>query len=369
MKNNIDLKVLTLEKLIQAISSVDKRLYQQTIKAINLNLTIRNWIIGYYIAEYEREGADRAKYGDLLIDMLSKRLTTQGLARCDRRELYRYCKFYQTYPQIVESLTPQFVSELALPVEKQKKVESVTPQLAMPTRNLIENLSFTHFSELIEIDDISKRLFYEHECILGNWSVRELKRQIDSLYYERLGLSKNKKKLVKMVSKKTERNKPGLAIRDPFVFEFLGLKPKEVVKELDLESALLDKLQEFLLELGYGFCFEARQKRINIGGEYCFVDLVFYHRVLKCHVLVELKADNFRHENVSQLNTYVNWYKKHEMTVGDNPPVGILLCTRKNSEMVEFALAGMDNKLFVKKYQLELPKKKEILKFAEAYLD
>ncbi|OGF46216.1 MAG: cytoplasmic protein [Candidatus Firestonebacteria bacterium RIFOXYC2_FULL_39_67] len=364
MKDTVIQGKFNFEDMVQALCSVDQSLSQQTVKAININLTMRNWIIGMYISEYERVGTDRAKYGDLLMDTLSEKLINNGLSRCDRRELYRYCKFYQIYPQIVESLTPQFVPEMKLiPVKKQKKMESVTPQLMIPVKNLIEKLSFTHFAELIEIDDVSKRLYYEHECIRGNWSVRELERQINSLYYERLGLSTNKKKLVGLVSKKAEQNKPELVIRDPYVFEFLGLKPKEVVKESDLESALLDKLQEFLLELGYGFCFEARQKRINIGGEYCFVDLVFYHRVLKCHVLVELKADKFKHENVSQLNTYVNWYKKCEMTKGDNPPIGILLCTQKNHEMVEFALAGMDNKLFVKKYQLELPKKKEITKF------
>lgn len=210
--------------------------------------------------------------------------------------------------------------------------------------------------------------FCEHECIRGNWSVRELKRQIATLYYERSGLSGNKKKLAARVSKKAEADKPEFAVRDPYVFEFLGLKSRDVMGESGLEDALLDRLQDFLLELGHGFCFEARQKRIVIGGEYCFVDLVFYHRVLKCHVLIELKVDAFKHEYVGQLNTYVSWYRKHAMTAGDNPPVGILLCTHKNHAMVEYALAGMDNRLFVKKYQLELPKKEAIRKFLESQM-
>ena len=158
---------------------------------------------------------------------------------------------------------------------------------------------------------------------------------------------------------------PKLAIRDPYIFEFLGLKPKEVMSESHLEDQLLDKLQEFLLELGHGFCFEARQKRILIGDTHNFVDLVFYHRILKCHVLVELKLNEFSHENIGQLNTYVSWYKKNMMSKGDNPPIGILLCTQRDSTLVEYALAGMDNGLFVSKYQLELPKKEEMQRFIE----
>src|SRR3989339_539196 len=198
-----------------------------------------------------------------------------------------------------------------------------------------------------------------------SWSVRELKRQIASLYYERSGLSINKKKLSLITQSKAEPLAARQIIRDPYVFEFLGLKPRDVLGESSLENALLDKLQDFLQELGHGFCFEARQKRVLIGGEHFFVDLVFYHRILKCHVLIELKVDNFKHEYLGQLNTYVNWYRKHETSEGDNAPVGILLCTKKNHALVEYALAGMDNKLFVSKYQLELPKKEAIRRFLE----
>ena len=154
-------------------------------------------------------------------------------------------------------------------------------------------------------------------------------------------------------------------VRDPYIFEFLGLKPKEVMSESHLEDQLLDKLQEFLLEMGHGFCFEARQKRILIGGEYFFVDLVFYHRLLKCHVLLELKLEAFNQGNIGQLNTYVSWYRKNMMIQGDNPPIGILLCTGKNHVLAEYALAGMDNNLFVSKYLLELPKKEDMQRFIE----
>jgi len=242
-------------------------------------------------------------------------------------------------------------------------VPTASTQLTASGDKLIECLSFTHIVELIKVDDPLKRAFYEIECIRGNWSVRELKRQIASLYYERSGLSQDKKKLAELVQSGAEAAEPKLAIRDPYIFEFLGLKPKEVMSESDLEDQLLDKLQEFLLELGHGFCFEARQKRILIGDTHNFIDLVFYHRILKCHVLVELKLEDFSHENIGQLNTYVSWYQKNMATDGDNPPVGILLCTQKDHALVEYALAGMDNHLFVSKYQLELPKKEEMQRF------
>jgi hypothetical protein len=165
-----------------------------------------------------------------------------------------------------------------------------------------------------------------------------------------------------------EKITPGLNIRDPYIFEFLGLKPCEVMGESHLEDQLLDKLQEFLLEMGHGFCFEGRQKRILIGDSHYFVDLVFYHRILKCHVLVELKLEPFNHENIGQLNTYVSWFRANMMTEGDNPPVGILLCTHKEKALVEYALAGMDNNLFVSRYLLELPKKEEMQRFIEGQI-
>jgi predicted nuclease of restriction endonuclease-like (RecB) superfamily len=222
---------------------------------------------------------------------------------------------------------------------------------------LIEKLSYSHFDKLIEIDDDTKRLFYAVECLRGGWSVRELRRQIGSLYYERSGLSLDKEKLSKLTHQNAEQMADELTIRDPYVFEFLGLKSKDIVSEQHLEDQLMDKLEEFILELGHGFCFEARQKRILIGDEHYFVDMAFYHRILKCHVLIELKIEEFSQENIGQLNTYVSWYRKNMMTDGDNPPVGILLCTGKKQALVEYALAGMDNNLFVSKYMLELPKK------------
>jgi len=239
-------------------------------------------------------------------------------------------------------------------------VESATSR---STPELILRLSFSHLVELMDLPDETQRRFYEIECIRGNWSVRELRRQIASLYYQRSGLSKDKTKLSALAQAKAEILQPAQIILDPYIFEFLGLRSRDVMGESDLEDALLDRLQDFLLEMGHGFCFEARQKRLLIGDEHFFVDLVFYHRVLKCHVLVELKTAAFSHEHLGQLNAYVAYYKKHEMTPGDQPPVGILLCTRKNEALVEFALGDLSNKLFVSRYAVEMPKKPEMERF------
>jgi len=359
------------EKLVGTIRHVHEEMAAQAGKAVNLSLTLRNWLIGFYITAYEQNGADRAQYGAHLIEDLSYRLAEEGMDGVASRSLRQYRQFYLVYPEIwqtpsaktIERLIPTSIwqtlsakSQTSPPIQKQPTIQAI---------ELIQKLSFSHFAELIVISDETKRLFYEIECIRGNWSVRELKRQIGSLYYERSGLSKGKKKLAALAQKGAEAADPKLAIRDPYVFEFLGLKPREVMSESHLEEQLLDKLQEFLLELGHGFFFESRQKRILIGDTHNFVDLVFYHRVLKCHVLVELKVEQFSHENIGQLNTYVSWYKKNMMSEGDNPPVGILLCTDKNHALAEYALAGMDNNLFVSKYLLDLPKKEEMQAFIE----
>ncbi len=356
---------LSFEKLVTAIQQVHRHFSIKANKAINLSLTLRNWMIGLYLYEYEQNGSDRAQYGEYLLDKLADRLRKSGMRRVDVRELRRYRQFYLTYPQIRESLTPE--SRPLLPFSEETSVnrESAPPDLKLDGKTILERLSFTHLAELMKIEDDTKRAFYEIECIRGNWSVRELKRQIASLYYERSGLSRNKEKLAERIRSSAEQNEPKLTIRDPYVFEFLGLKPAEVMSESTLEEQLLDKLQEFLLELGHGFCFEARQKRILIGDTYNFIDLVFYHRILKCHVLIELKVDAFSHEYIGQLNTYVSWYKKNVMTEDDHPPVGILLCTQKDQTLVEYALAGMDNNLFVSKYQLELPSKQAMQRFMQ----
>ena len=360
-------KDINFKDLVETIQKINVEFSSQAKRAINLNLTLRNWFIGRYIDEYELYGKDRAKYGEKLLINLSKYL--KNISNCNKRQLYRYLRFYRVYPQIVGTVSPQLQYLLPSNISADnQKVGTVSPQLYISIEKLLQNLSYSHFDFLISIEDNTQRAFYEIECIRGNWSVRELKRQIRSLYYERSGLSHNKEKLTELANKSAKKDSPKLIIRDPYIFEFLGIKSKEVMSESHLEDQLLDKIEEFLLELGHGFCFEARQKRILIGDSNYFVDLVFYHRILKCHVLVELKLAEFNHENIGQLNTYLSWYKKNVMTESDNPPIGILLCTGKNHALVEYALAGMDDNLFVSKYQLELPKKEDMQKFIEENL-
>lgn len=381
---------MNLDKLVEQLVTIDEYARRDTARAVNVGLTLRNWSVGYYISHFELQGEDRAQYGDELFDRLADRLKAEGVKSCGSRRLYAYRDFYQAYPQIVRTLSPQFAALMppdegeneakekvrSLPAELPEKPKagdtqisrSVTAEFAVPAEKLLNSLSYTHFEQLVALDDPLKRAFYEVECLRGQWSVRELKRQIGSLYFERSALSKDKNALAKHVESFAEPDHPALVLRDPMIFEFLGIRPQDTMLESDLEHALLDKLEQFLLELGRGFCFEARQKRIVIGGEYFFVDLVFYHRILKCHVLVELKIEPFNHENLGQLNTYVNWFAEHEQTEGDNPPVGILLCTNKNDTLVEYATAGMDNQLFVSRYQVALPEKDQIEAFIEAQL-
>lgn len=356
-------EVVSFHALVDVITQAHSALATQAAKAVNISLTLRNWFIGCYIAEYQLKSADRAAYGERLLSELAATLQAQGISNVGRRQLYGYLNFYRCYPQIVRTASAQS-AQLLLPVPLQsiassRKVPTVSAQTGITAsldgEQLINRLSYSHFELMVEIDTPLKRMFYEVETLRGNWSVRELKRQIATQYFERSGLSTDKEALARMTHQHATQNNPLHVIRDPYVFDFLGLQAQEVMTERKLEDALLNKLQNFLIELGHGFCFEARQKRLLIGGEHAFVDLVFYHRILKCHVLVELKNDTFKHEHLGQLNAYVSYYKQHQRTEGDQPPIGILLCTQKNHDMVQYALADMGNQLFVSRYQLQLP--------------
>ena len=233
----------------------------------------------------------------------------------------------------------------------------------IPADRLFNRLSSTHLNTISGIENPVKRAFYEMETIRGCWSVKELERQIASLYYERSGLSKNKEALSALVQQQATLLQPKDVINTPVTLEFLGLNERALVTENDLEQSILDNLQHFLLEMGHGFCFETRQKRILIDEDYFFTDLVFYHRILKCHVIVELKIDKFRHEYASQLNMYLNYFKAEVMQPDDNPPIGILLCTEKGDTLVKYATAGLNPNIFVQKYMIELPSEEEIKEF------
>ena len=370
---------ISFEQLAQKIITVDDSMRGVAVKTINQATTLRNWIIGCYIVEYEQNGSDRAKYGDNLLKSLEKRIGQKGL----NVTLFQLSRlFYRDYPHIGTLVSANHATALhKLPLSEiyatvshklpeidsfavnKKNAGKLSEQFNTPPENLVSALSFSHIRELLTIEDPLVRFFYETECIRGTWSVRELRRQIVSNLHIRIGLSEDKMKAMMLADSKAERHPPLLQIRDPYTFEFLGLQAKDVVTESDIEEALLGHLQEFLLELGKGFCFEARQKRIIIDGEYYFADLVFYNRLLHCNVIVELKNDEFRHEHIGQLNAYVSYYAENEMQPGDNPPVGILLCTHKGKKMVEYALGSMDNHLFVSTYQLQLPNRQQLEQF------
>ena len=334
------------------------------VKAINRMQTMRNWLIGYYIVEFEQNGKDRAEYGTQLLKKLEERVDRKGLTTT----LFKWArKFYRLYPQMMENLPIPIcatVMHQLQPIENKEDTisASMMHQFVTPGKTIISHLSFTHLREIMTLDDPLARYFYEQECIKCTWSVRELRRQISTNLYVRAGISTNPEKLLSLPSVQGH-DSAELQIRQPFTFEFLGLKAQEVVDEHDLEDALISHLQEFILELGKGFCFEARQKRIIIDDEYYYPDLVFYNRILHCGVIIELKNEEFSYENFGQLNAYVSHYRENEMQPGDNPPIGILLCTRKGKKMVEYALAGMDNNLFVSTYMLQLPDKKTLEEF------
>jgi predicted nuclease of restriction endonuclease-like (RecB) superfamily len=356
---------MNFEQLIQACEQAHNYLQGTAVSTVNQSLTIRNWLFGHYIVEYEQNGEDRAKYGDQLFAVLDKDLKSKGIKGLSKRNLHYFCQFYLMYPA-----ASQLVTNMNLPKSIMQTVSAQSEVMQQKGDNikidpqlLITRLSFSHIIELMGEKDPQKRGFYEVEAIKGNWSVRQLKRQMGSLLYERTGLSTDKKGLILDTNQKGERLTPEGIMRDPYVFEFVGLKPKEKFVESDLEEALIDHLQVFLLELGKGFCFEARQKRLTIDGEYYYVDLVFYHRILKCHILIDLKTRKFQHTDAGQMNFYLNYYRDNEIAEGDNPPVGIVLCTDKKSSTVKYATGLLDNQLFVSRYQVELPTVKELKEF------
>lgn len=378
---------MNFDLLVHTIHDTHATLQQSAIKAINKHLTIRNWLIGFYIVEFEQKGEDRARYGEKLLQNLADSLNQNSLSY---RNLRLFRQFYLLYPQISKTIKEHLnhlnlqsanwqspiAKSLSAEIQEDTNWQSIANLENLPGNayeispdKLLAKLSYTHLVQLFPISDPLKRTFYEIACIKGNWSVSELKRQINTLYFERSGMSLDPEKLSLDVQENAEKVRASDIIKSPFTFEFLGLKSRDTVYENDLEQALVDHLEEFLIELGHGFCFEAKQKRITIGDEYFFIDLVFYHRVLKCHVLVELKTNEVKHEHIGQLKTYINYYKKEIMLEGDNPPVGILLVTDQNKALVEYAVADTDMALFVSKYILELPSKEQLEVFIKNELN
>lgn len=341
---------MNFQTLLQNIRQTHETVQAQVVTAINQGLVIRNWIMGFYMVEFEQNGQDYAHYGDRLLYRLSEELAKLGMKGVSYTNLTLYRKFYLTYPHLVMAAAQH------LPVAPNLQTPSEDlGEYALPVDLLLKNFTFSHFIELLKVEQETNRAFYEIEAIKGNWSVRQLRRQIGSLLYERTGLSFNKEALLAQTKGEGATISPADVIREPYVFEFLGLKMSEAFQEKELEKALLDHLQEFLLELGAGFCFEARQKSFLIDHRRYKIDLLFYHRLLKCHVVIDLKTRQFEHEDAGQMNFYLNYHRENLMGDGDSPPVGIILCTYKNEAVARYATGSMDNQLFVSRYLLQLP--------------
>ena len=374
---------MTLEQLADRIQIVDDTLRQQTAHAVNCMLTARNWLIGCYIVEYEQKGADRAQYGEQLLKTLAHRINRKGM---NWRRLYEFRGFYTSYPQLYIEILNYLQSQSSLIVTGQANIlrslpaifqdaeyhsdvtrhlhafSSVEPWQTSPSK-LFHCINYTSLQMLSEIQDPLKRAFYEHELIQSCWSTRQLDRQISTLYYERSALSRDKEALKQhMLSTTHESMQPHHYLRDPLTLEFLGIPETEVYTETKLEAAILDNLQSFLMELGQGFCFEARQKRILIDHDYFKADLIFYNRILHCHFIVDLKIDRYRHEYASQLNTYKNYYRHEVMQPGDNPPIGLLLCTDYSDTLVQYSTEGLSD-IYVGKYMLHLPSTETIRQY------
>ena len=311
------------------VSDLLEQARRKTVRQVNTVIIHTYWKIGCLIVEEEQRGKERAKYGEYLIQRLSKDLTRRFGRGFTERNLWAIRQFYLTYP-ILHAVRAE--------------------------------LTWTHYRLLLGIKDAKARSFYEIEAVNSSWSTRELDRQINSLFFERLALSKDKKKVMELAKRGQIIEKPADAIKDPYVLEFLGLPEKSYYTESQLEQKLIDHLQEFILELGKGFAFVARQKRITIDNEHYYIDLVFYHRILRCLVLFDLKVGKLTHSDVGQMNFYLNYIKDREMFEGEGFPVGIILCTESNRSrvFVEYALGGLSNSVFVSKYKLYLPTKKEL---------
>jgi predicted nuclease of restriction endonuclease-like (RecB) superfamily len=356
---------MNFEQLINTIKSTHVELSSQAVKQVNHLQTIRNWLIGCYIVEFEQNGEDRAEYGTNPIPSLAQKLKAIGMTGMGQRNLYTFKEFYLSYPQILQTVSAKFNLQRISSKNIEKQDEYI--HLMLPIETLINTLSFSHFVELLRLDSDLKRRFYEIEAVKNAWKVRELERAIDTLLFERTGLSTDKAGVIaKIKDQKPFETKE--IVRNPLFLEFLGLEEKTQYSESDLETAIINHLQTFLAEMGRGFCFEARQKRITFGNTHYRIDLVFYHRILKCHVLIDLKLGKFDHADSGQMLMYLNYYRKNEMTEGDNPPVGIILCADKDQSLVEYATAGLENELFVSKYMLQLPDKQTLQNFIEAEL-
>lgn len=382
MKNNENQMAQNndFDGLVAHIQQTQDVLQNNARLVINRHVTAKAWLTGYYIVEYEQKGADRAKYGEQLLKKLAEKLKDKKTFSYRTLRLYR--QFYLVYNRLGLPIKKYLCGNLSIGQSVIAKLQSsqnegliiwqsviakssdgVGNEVWVDPQKLFDKLSFTHLAAILPITDPLERAFYETMAIRGTWSVRELQRQIDSNYYFRSGWSQKPEALAKLVEGKAETDTLALDIKSPFTFEFLGLQAKDVVEESDLETALITHLQDFILELGMGFCFEERQKKMLIDDRYFKADLVFYHRILKRHVIIELKANRLNYADAAQLHMYLAYYRKNIMQPDDNPPIGILLCSEVGQEMAEYSLLDLDESVFISKYQLNVPSKERMAEF------
>jgi len=327
MKNKVKSELQT-QNLYDRISKIIEDARGRLVRAINTEMVVAYWHIGREIVEEEQKGKSRAEYGERLLENLSKCLSEKFGEGFDANNLWKIRKFYQTYP-ILDSVRPE--------------------------------LSWTHYRTLMRIDNPQARSFYEVESVKSNWSVRELERQKGSLLFERLALSKDKKGLLKLAQKGQELNTYRDMIKDPYVLEFTGLPPQTKLYENKLEQTLIDNLSKFLLELGKGFTFVARQKRITLDGDHFYIDLVFYNTILKCYVLIDLKIGKLAHQDIGQMQMYVNFYDREVKQKDDNPTVGLVLCENKKDAVIRYTLPKNNKQIFASRYKLYLPTAEELI--------
>lgn len=315
------------DSLVTRIANLWDSAKTTAVLSVNTVLIDANWHTGEYIVEYEQHGQFRAKYGDKLLVRLSRDLTRLKGRGFSRSALTYIRKFYIAFPKCA---------------------------------TLSHKLSWSHYLELLKCAEETERMFYYNECLKCSWNVRELRRQIASSLFQRIALSTDKEGLLHLATKDRQLSRPDDIIHDPYVLEFIGLPKKKVYKESDLEKALKENMEKFLLELGRGFAFVGRQYVIPIGTRQFRVDLVFYHCILKCYVLIDLKRAEIKHSDIGQMNMYLNYFKTEVCQPNDNPPIGIVLGAKKDEILMEYALQGITNNLFTARYQLYLPKKEEL---------
>ncbi|WP_428225123.1 PDDEXK nuclease domain-containing protein [Flavobacterium sp.] len=340
----------------QEVITIVKSSQQQLLRTVNQTLVMTNYEIGRKIVEEEQKGNERAEYGKYLIQLLSNRLTQEFGKGFSIRNLEQMRRFYQvfTIPQTLSAELENSKSE-SLPriFDIKQKTQTLTAQF---------KLSWSHYIFLSSMDDKLERNFYEIESIKHNWSVRELKRQYNSALFTRLSLSRNKDEVLKLAQEGQIIEKPKDLIKDPYILEFLGLAEKAQYSEEELETEIIDKLEAFLMELGHGFTFVARQKRISFDEKHFYIDLVFYNRILKCFVLIDLKIGELKHQDLGQMQMYVNYYDREMRLEDENKTIGIILCQNKSDLLVEYSLPEENDQIFASKYKTVLPTVEEFKK-------